>query len=239
VRRCLFLVPVISACLLSSCATVPFREADRDRSGAPRRREADIPKTARAEADRPANGRPELSEQLAGRKQIVEYAESLIGRRDLAKINGWFRNDCSGFVIGVYRTLGYSVRFPPRPPSRQVSLLLHHILYRERLTYSAPPPNIADVVFFSGTVDPGLNKVSHVGIVSSIGDDGTVRVLNYTSRGVTVLNMNLDRPSVHVDEKGAVQNDFLRKRLSAADNGKLLSGELFLCFGDLLTYCQL
>jgi hypothetical protein len=219
VRFFLLFIALFAACVLSSCATV----APRTEEPAPK----GIPLTQQHER------------QEAERLNIVEYAESLLGRKDLKSINRWFRNDCSGYVLGVYQTLGYRVRFPVRPPTRQISLLLHHVLYREGLTYTGQSPNIADVVFFTGTVDPGLSKVSHVGIVSGFRQDGTIRILNYTSRGVTVLHMNLDTPSLHRNQDGEVKNDFLRKKITSSDNGKVLSGELFCCFGDLVSYCRL
>jgi hypothetical protein len=219
VRLFLLFIALFAACVLSSCATV-------------------VPRT-----EEPARRGILLQQQYerheAERLKIVEYAESLLGRKDLKSVNRWFRNDCSGYVLGVYQTLGYRVSFPVRPPTRQISLLLHHVLHREGLTYTGQSPNIADVVFFTGTVDPGLSKVSHVGIVSGICQDGTIRVLNYTSAGVTVLHMNLDSPSVHRNQDGEVKNDFLRKKITSSDSGKVLSGELFCCFGDLLSYCTL
>jgi len=215
----LFFIPVIAACVLSSCASVPSKYE--------------------RPAQRKTIGRRPVGQQEAVRAQIVEYAASLLGRRDLERINGWFRNDCSGYVIGVFRTLGYRMRFSSNPSTRQISLLLHQVLSRGGYIYTSAVPNIADVVFFTGTVDPRVNKVSHVGIVSDVNRDGTIRILNYTSKGVTVLHMNLSEPGVYLDENGNIKNDFLRKRLSSSDDGKLLSGELFCCFGDLLAYCLL
>jgi hypothetical protein len=139
--------------------------------------------------------------------------------------------------LGVYRTLGYRVRLTPNSSTREISLLLHQVLSRDGFIYTSTVPKIADVVFFKGTIDPRVNKVSHVGIVSDINRDGTVRILNYTSKGVTVLHMNLSTPGVHINENGDIKNDFLRKKLSSSDSVKLLSGELFCCFGDLLAHC--
>ena len=60
--------------------------------------------------------------------------------------------------------------------------------------------------------------------------------MNYTSRGVTELKMNLITPQVHQDENGNVINDFLKKGSPQKENEELLAGELFFCFGDLLKY---
>jgi len=207
-RYTFLLVPLFVAVVLTSCVTTPVKMGER----------VDTRKTER--------------------QRIVDYAESLLGRKDIASINGWFRNDCSGYVLGVYRTLGYQVRFPSNPHTDKISLLLFHELNRDFLTYTSTLPNKADVVFFRGTIDSSLNKVSHVGIVADSLKDGTIRILNYTSRGVTELRMNLKTPSIHKDEYGTVKNDFIRKK-SSSGNEKLLSGEFFYCFGNLLEHCSL
>ena len=172
------------------------------------------------------------------RNEIVQYAESLLGIRDLSQINGWFRNDCSGYVIGVYKTLGYRVKLFPHPYANKISHALYYSLNKRGLTYTSGTPKRADVVFFKGTFDGAGDKVSHVGIVADIFRDETIRILNYTSKGVTELRMNLVTPSIHTDHSGNVVNDFLKKKDSLIENERLLSGELFYSFGDLHRYTR-
>jgi hypothetical protein len=183
-------------------------------------------------------GPEEVESEYTQRNRIVHYAESLLGMRDISQLNRWFRNDCSGYVLGVYRSLGYDVRLFREPNSRLISRALYHSLHTRGMTYSSGVPKPADVVFFQGTIDEAQEKVSHVGIVANTLDDGTVRILNYTSRGVTELKMNLSFPSTYRDASGFVLNDFLKKKSSERENEKLLSGELFYSYGDLLQYTK-
>ena len=183
----------------------------------------------------PESGTSEEVERL----KIVQYAESLLGQKNIVQINGWFRNDCSGYVLGVYRSLGYKVRLLPKSYTRKISLVMYDSLNRRGLTYQIGIPRRADVVFFKGTVAGMGDKVSHVGIVADVLENGTIRILNYTSKGVTELMMNLDYPSIHKDENGTIKNDFLRKKNTYTENEKLLSGELFYSFGDLYRYSSL
>ncbi|KKL90776.1 hypothetical protein LCGC14_1901300, partial [marine sediment metagenome] len=81
--------------------------------------------------------------------------------------------------------------------------------------------------------------VSHVGIVDEILGDGTIKILSYTSRGVTELRMNLVTPHLHKDENGNVIKYFLKKKSPLKENEELLAGELFFSFGDLLKYTVL
>jgi hypothetical protein len=183
-------------------------------------------------------GPEDATSEQAQRTRIVQYAESLLGMRDLSHLNRWFRNDCSGYVLGVYRSLGYEVHLVREPNSRLISRALFHSLHTSGMTYSTGSPRPADIVFFQGTIDEARDKVSHVGIVANILDDETVRILNYTSLGVTELKMNLRFPSSYRDSSGFVLNDFLKKKSPERENEKLLSGELFYSYGDLLQYTK-
>ena len=172
---------------------------------------------------------PDQDEEPA-RNEIVQYAESLLGLRDLSQINGWFRNDCSGYVIGVYKTLGYRVKLLPHPYTNKISLALYYSLNKRGLTYTSETPRRADVVFFKGTFDGAGDKVSHVGIVADIFRDGTIRILNYTSKGVTELRMNLVTPNIHKDQSGNVVNDFLKKKKLSLNHKETVKNSLSLVY---------
>jgi hypothetical protein len=74
--------------------------------------------------------------------------------------------------------------------------------------------------------------LTHVGLVESVGDDGTVTVIHRVRRGVVRYHMNLDRRATHTDPKsGQRLNDYLR---FARKGQKVLTGELFAAFGSLL-----
>lgn len=176
---------------------------------------------------------------LRERLEIVDYSRSLLGMKDLTGERAISRNDCSGFVLGVYQTLGYKVRLNENPGTTSVSHRLFETLEAHGLVYFKPPTKQADVVFFKRTTEESGDYVSHVGIVDEILEDGTIKILSYTSRGVTELRMNLVTPHLHKDENGNVINDFLKKKSPLKENEELLAGELFFSFGDLLKYTVL
>lgn len=207
--KCVFLTFFLFSLLLTSCMTAPVKSYET------------------------------VKDESAMRMEIVKYTRSLLGRKDLNGGNGSFRNDCSGLVLGVYYNLGYEFDLNHNSKSNLISQALYETLNAYGLIYSGPSPGRADVVFFKGTKARSGDNISHVGIVDDILSDGTTLILNYTSKGVTELRMNLDTPHIHKDESGTVKNDFLKKKSSAAENEKLLAGELFFCFGDLLKYAAL
>ena len=188
--------------IVSSCATVPERQA------------------------------PALIDD-AERMRIVENAKSLLGKKDLEHVGLEFRSDCSGYVTGVYKSLGYKFSVESKPGDSSIAQSLFWTLFKRRLIYRNRRPQKADLVFFKGTTDKRRDRVSHVGIVALVEEDGTILILHYSSRGVTELRMNLRRPGAHRGEKGNVLNDFLKK-----GPGDRLSGQLFYSFGDLLKYMK-
>ncbi len=202
------LLPVFGVLLiLSSCAAVPVR----------------IGKSAAVEQER--------------REEIVEYAESLMGTGDLTAVNGNYRNDCSGFVLGVYRSLGYRVEPEQSRGATRGTELLYRILRSRGYTYAYEKPPKADLVFFRGTIRGSAHRISHMGIVADVLKDGTILIVHYGSEGVGEIRMNLSRPHAYKGKDGRVINDFLMKSESGHSAGRL-SGELFYAFGNLYTYAE-
>jgi hypothetical protein len=168
------------------------------------------------------------------REEIVRYAEELIGYSDLTAVNGYYRNDCSGFVLGVYKSLGYHVKLDSRRGERHISELLYRTLRSRGYTYTDEEPRYGDVAFFRGTIPGSGNRISHMGMVADVLRDGTVVIVHYGSKGVGMIRMNLNHPRVHMRD-GNIINDFLRKSVSSHSVPRL-SGELFYAFGDLYAY---
>lgn len=168
------------------------------------------------------------------RLNIVQHAEKLIGIKDLKRLNSVYRNDCSGFVIGLYKSLGYKVKLKyPIGKRYTISQLLYVNLRQKGLIYMNRIPKKADIVFFRGTVRTLPNRITHVGIVDDILNDRTIVIIHYGSKGVSKIRMNLLHPHLHRSNSGRVLNDFILKRGS----GKfLLTAEHFAGFGDLYSY---
>ena len=176
--------------------------------------------------------REEIREDGRMRGEIVAEGEAYLGRTDLDG-GGHFRNDCSGYVIGLYRSLGYRVELTEYRGSESESLY-RNLSARRRIYYRGAPRR-ADIVFFRNTVYGGGDRVTHVGMVYEVLENGTVVLLHYGSRGVAKLRMNLIHPRTHKAENGEVLNDFLRRK-KPGYRGPVLAGELFHCYGDLYGY---
>jgi hypothetical protein len=159
----------------------------------------------------------------------------LMGSKDLAIQNHAFRNDCSGFVVGVYRSLDYRVELQYYN-SRYVADNLFRNLQRRGHVYSSIRPRKADLAFFKNTVRNSGNRVTHVGLVSDVDEEETVLIVHYSSKGVSLIRMNLRHPHIHMNETGTVLNDFLRKKTPGPETVPFLSGELFFMYGDLYSY---
>ncbi len=105
--------------------------------------------------------------------------------------------------------------------------------------YHATRPAIGDLVFFHNTWDrngDGRNNdwYTHVAIVESVADNGTVGVLGYVDDRVARTWLNLEAAdSESLD--GSTANTRMRRRTDAdAEYTQYLAGELFAGFGSLL-----
>lgn len=173
--------------------------------------------------------------EVQKREEIVEQGMKLVGVRDLSSQNDVYRNDCSGLVVGLYRSLGYDVKLDFYE-SRYVAENLFRNLRARGHVYSGLRPKKADLAFYRNTVENSGNRVTHVGLVAGVDRNETVLVIHYSSRGVSLLRMNLGNPGLHRDTAGNIFNDFLRKKPDRPGDVPLLSGELFFMYGDLYRY---
>ncbi len=171
------------------------------------------------------------------RIRIAQRAEELIGVGNLKAIDPVYRNDCTGFVLGLYRELGYRFDFESPGRGYTLSQILYINLRRRGLIYYHGDPDKADVVFFRGTVSYSGNRISHVGIVYDVLSDHTVVIIHYGSKGVSKLRMNLTRPHTYKLPNGRIINDFIVKRGSIPGN-RLLAAEHFSGYGNLYRFSQ-
>jgi len=169
------------------------------------------------------------------RDEIVQSSLSLLGKENIEKEDGIARNDCSGFVVGVYRSLGYHVELEYHNTQFVADNLYRNLRAKGKVYYGTRPRK-ADLAFFRSTVENSGNRVTHVGLVADIESDDTIVIVHYSSQGVSLMRMNLQQPHVHRDEAGKVLNDFLRKKAPYMREARLLSGELFFMYGDLYRY---
>jgi len=175
--------------------------------------------------------------EVAKREEIVEQGMALVGSRDLSAQNDVYRNDCSGLVVGLYRSLGYDVELDFYE-SRYVAENLFRNLRARGHVYSGMRPKKADLAFYRNTIENSGNRATHVGLVAGVDREETVLVIHYSSRGASLMRMNLVHPGLHRDEAGNVFNDFLRKKPPGPGDVQLLSGELFFMYGDLYSFIK-
>lgn len=161
-------------------------------------------------------------------KRIADAADGYLKRSPPSR----FRSDCSGFVCAVLDRVDISfVGGTQQLYDRAKELgALHH---RKR-----PAPG--DLAFFDNTWDRNkdgrLNDpLTHVGVVVRVDADSTVEVAHVSSsKGRTILRMNLLHPDVAVADHGEVYNDLLRRRTrSDPPRTKYLAGQLWRAFATL------
>ena len=143
--------------------------------------------------------------------------------------------DAAGYVAAVYTANEVALSETER----------HSIpdLYRKAqaagTVYHSSRPAVGDMVFFHNTFDRNGDHrandwYTHIGLVESVDQDGTITVLSYVGRRVSRIYLNLDAPAV-AERDGKTLNTQLRAQ-SERDPAytEYLAGKLFAGFGSLL-----
>lgn len=147
------------------------------------------------------------------RARALAAAQARLGQR--------YQDDCSGFVIAVWRSAGLSLRLHPAR-SRSESL--------QRASRKVARPRPGDLAFFDHTYDRNRDgrandPFTHVALVEAV-DGERVTMLHRGSKGVERIRMDLARPS------DAGTNDPVRRLRRGEDRAtRVLAGELFAGFG--------
>ncbi|MBI5549257.1 MAG: CHAP domain-containing protein [Deltaproteobacteria bacterium] len=161
---------------------------------------------------------------------IAATAREYVGKRSVSG-GGKYPEDCTGLVRAVYGRHGMDLLEGSEAGDSGVQAIWrfaqrHGELHRDH-------PRAGDVVFFSETYDRNRDGrendgLTHVGIVESVEQDGTVRVIHRVANGVVSYRMNLGSPRQRADGRGRVVNDWLR-----AGKSSRLAGELFAGFATV------
>jgi peptidoglycan DL-endopeptidase CwlO len=171
------------------------------------------------------------------RQQAVALARRLLGRRTVSWPGQGFPDDCSGLVEGIYASVGVPLQGAARRGDNGVTGLYRYAQARGRI-FASGIPAPGDLVFFRDTYDQNHDGVlddglTHVALVESVSDDGTVAIIHRVRRGVMRYRMNLGHPETHTDPKtGQVFNDYLRG--SAGTSRPVLTAQLFFAFASVL-----
>ncbi len=173
----------------------------------------------------------------ARRQDVLTAARDLVGSRRVKLAGRTWPDDCTGFVEGVYAQAGVSFRGEGLAGDNGVTALYRYAKAHGRV-YTRGQPKPGDLVFFRETYDRNRDGrrndgLTHVGLVDSIEDDGTVVVIHRVKRGVVRYRMNLEKPGLRRDPRtGEVLNDMLRA--PSARKVPVLTGQLFAAYGSVL-----
>jgi peptidoglycan DL-endopeptidase CwlO len=212
--RCLPLLPSV-ALMAWGCATAPVR-------------------------DPPTLAPPVAVEHPAppdARQQTVALARRLLGRRTVSWPGQAYPDDCSGLVEGIYASVGVPLQGAARRGDNGVTGLYRYAQTRGRI-FASGVPAPGDLVFFRDTYDQNRDGVlddglTHVALVESVSEDGTVAIIHRVRRGVMRYRMNLGHPEIHTDpQTGQVLNDYLRGSTGASR--PVLTAQLFFAFASVL-----
>jgi peptidoglycan DL-endopeptidase CwlO len=210
-------LPLLLLLLLGTwgCATAPVRDPPT------------LPQAVAAERQTPPDAR----------QQAVALARRLLGRRTVSWPGQDFPDDCSGLVEGVYASVGVPLQGAAHRGDNGVTSLYRYAQLRGRI-FASGVPAPGDLVFFRDTYDQNRDGVlddglTHVALVESVSEDGTVAIIHRVRRGVMRYRMNLGRPEMHTDpHTGQVLNDYLRG--STGTSRPVLTAQLFFAFASVL-----
>jgi cell wall-associated NlpC family hydrolase len=200
----------------------------------------EAPATLEERAD--AEGSAEEASPPAGPRErrrgarVAEAASAYLGASKLRHGGESFRYDCSGLVMAAHARAGLELA---GSSESMMTMAKEAGVFHKRKR-----PQVGDVAFFRDTYDRNGNgrlddPITHVAVVVSVDEDGTVHMVHKGGRGVTRLSMNLHSKSEHADPQGKEINSYLRSRRSNDRAGtRYLAGELWIGFGSFWRVLQ-
>jgi len=196
---------------------------------------ADVIAEAEARARDAEDARMErslLDEAVAAGQSLVGQARVVLGERT-------YNKDCSGFVRACLTHVGLDV-VEPGDEGDSGTEIFYRAIERRGGIHTDDLPETGDLVFFSNTFDRNANgqlddNFTHVGLVESVSDLGTVHFIHYIGGAVRIGRMNLLRRHDDADSNsGTILNDFLRRRrLEDGPDVRYLASELWVGFGRI------
>ncbi len=152
---------------------------------------------------------------------VVSNALSLQGRYSFPSIQGKrFTSDCIGFVRYVYYLSGIDLMEVYGKGRGGVSSLYDGLVAKRFVYTNLVPISIVDLIFFDNTYDVNKNSkwddpLSHVAIVVSVDNQGTITYIHHSPRkGVSLDYLNLYYPNTYAfrkkDKTLKIINSYLR-----------------------------
>ena len=190
-------------------------------------------------APKPPPDRPAVAEVDPQVVPVIEAARRLLGQHQVVVKGRNFRYDCSGFIRGITSVLGVDVMGEAGDDGDNGVRLIHHWVERHGENHQRKLPRPGDLVYFDNTWDKNGNgklddPLTHVGLVESVADDGTLQILHRANRGIVRDPMNLLRPHDTQDGMKRPINSILRPK-GKRDPSAMphLMSELWAGFGTL------
>ncbi len=170
------------------------------------------------------------------RDTAVKLAQGLVGKRAIVLGGKKYGDDCTGLVSGVYAQLGMDLLSGGERGDNGVTAIWRYASTHGRL-FEGGRPVAGDLVFFRETYDFNRDGhvndgLTHIGLVETVGEDGTVRVIHRVARGVVRYKMNLQFRDSAVNPAGQPVNDYLRA--AGSQQKPQLTAQLFAGYATLL-----
>ena len=174
------------------------------------------------------------------------YRQRITVKQLLTGMDMVYTLDCSGFVFAVFKSAAVGGFDAPTATSERENgvKIIYKALEKAKKIYRKKIPNVADIIFFDNTYDSNKNgkiddALTHVGIVISIDDNGTITFIHSSvSGGVTRDRVNL----FHRDKQtlnGVTINSNVRVwKATDAPETRYLAGELINAFGTVFAVPQ-
>ncbi len=155
-------------------------------------------------------------------EDIAQRAAKLVGEQRLVVDEQRFRYDCSGMVCAAYALSGQHISGSSKD--------LYEEAEQTGVLHTEPRPSPGDIAFFDNSYDSNRNGIrddalTHVALVESVDEDGTITLIHLGSGTVGRIQMNLLRPT------DTAVNSYLRAP-SDRDGGPRLTGELWCGFAS-------
>jgi cell wall-associated NlpC family hydrolase len=215
------LLALTLALAVTGCAAGSRAARDRAQPPAPAESQAG----ARDPGARPAPATPRRVQARGPAREVairraIDAAQGLVGRREIVVSGVRYGDGCVALVRAAFAEADAPL---PASAADAPSLLG---LARERGVTRRSRPAPGDLVFLADR--PG-GPAEHVGLVASVGEDGTALVLHHTERGVVRLHLNAGQPWKARTEAGKALNDVL-----LVGAGRVTAGRLLVAWATLL-----
>jgi len=199
---------------------------------------AHTPPFSSAPAPQRATGDPAV---VTLREKLVQGANAVVGRKELVIRGRRFTMDCTGTVLAIYWYAGIDLSQDFGKLRGTGVSRIYQTLQRHDLLYTTTHPLSGDIIFWDNTYDDSgyegrPNPLSHMGMVVSVDQGGTIAYVHYhIRRGITIDYMNLESPDVQSRmESGSMKviNSPLRLAVAGRPHpARWLAGQLYRVMG--------